>query len=143
MLAVGLAVVDHVAGAIPAPTSSDIVVSTPEVAVGTPDTDTDTDTDTPTEQAPAAQPDDAADRFLTAFRENFGETDWGMTVTGARVQTGNLYLTAQIDRTTDEETAQEIQRGAINLLNTGGLGTYTWVIVEDGTGTVVTQGQVD
>ncbi|OBB79270.1 hypothetical protein [Mycolicibacterium peregrinum] len=78
------------------------------------------------------------------FRTNFGETNWGMAVTGFSFKDGNLHVSAQIDAS-DKATAEKIQRGVVNLIRTGGpyaVGPINWVIVEDGTGVVVTQQKV-
>lgn len=82
--------------------------------------------------------------FIDAATDDFAPS-WAATITGVRLDGKNLYLTAQIDRKVDAETADKIQGLYVNSLRTvppewGD--QVDWVIVEDGTHTVVTQERV-
>ncbi|MCZ4652781.1 MULTISPECIES: hypothetical protein [Gordonia] len=83
----------------------------------------------------------AQSELKSDIEENFGTTSWGMTITDVRIENSNVFVTAQIAKG-DTETAKRIQTGVINLVRSGDYGDISFVIVEDGTGTVVTQESV-
>jgi hypothetical protein len=96
----------------------------------------------PQTESPMSQIDETQHADLSqAIQDNYGETSWGMTVTDVEVENGMATVRAQIPAG-DQETATQIQRGVINLVRGGDFGDILFVIVKDGTGTVVTQEQV-
>lgn len=89
----------------------------------------------------AAEPDGLSDsqKLGDAIKDNYGNTTWGQTITDVELRSGMLRVRAQISGA-DKDTAAKIQRGVFNLVTTASsLPKVDWVIVEDGTGTVITQ----
>lgn len=99
---------------------------------------------TTSSEAPAGPSE--SEQLSSVFAVNYDSTSWYPLVTGVRVDKNNAYVTAQVDRNSDKQIAETIQRAMVNLIETGDnddqFGNVRWVIVEDSSGTVVTQQQV-
>ena len=123
-------------------------------ACGGGDTTDDTTTETTTAEAAATVDQTELDNwakgvvglgesqeFIDAATDDFAPS-WAAPITGVRLDGSNLYITSQIDRNLDEETAEKIQNLYVNSLRMTPPewgDQVDWVIVEDGTNTVVTQ----
>ena len=84
--------------------------------------------------------------------------DWGDTadaaprfadyVTGARLESGKIYVTMQVNRESDDdvamaEDANRLLKNSAKINFPENLSHVDWIIVEDGTGTVVSQESID
>lgn len=84
--------------------------------------------------------------------------DWGDTadaaprfadyVTGARLESGKIYVTMQVNRESDDdvamaEDANRLLKNSAKINFPESLSHVDWIIVEDGTGTVVSQESID
>lgn len=84
--------------------------------------------------------------------------DWGDTadaaprfadyVTGARLESGKIYVTMQVNRESDDdvamaEDANRLLKNSAKINFPANLSHVDWIIVEDGTGTVVSQESID
>src|SRR5699024_5493227 len=84
--------------------------------------------------------------------------DWGDTadaaprfadyVTGARLESGKIYVTMQVNRESDDdvamaEDANRLLKNSAKINFPANLSHVDWIIVEDVTGTVVSQESID
>lgn len=80
---------------------------------------------------------------VDSFREASGDT-WMFHVAETRVEGQNAYIRLQGSREDPElvEMAENAARYVVNLASLRDLDGISWVIVEDGTGVVITQEQI-
>ncbi|MFC6714164.1 hypothetical protein [Branchiibius cervicis] len=129
----------------PAPTTTTTTSSTaPTTTTTTPASSSSAAPTTSTTSSPS--PTTTADQgavLYKALKDNFGQTSWGMTITGVQVRNKSAFVRAQISHD-DKETAEKVLRGAYNIVTTGtDYEDINFVVVEDGTGVVVVQKMVD
>lgn len=83
----------------------------------------------------------ADQEFIEAATDEIAPS-WAATINSVRLDGGNLYINSQINRQTETDTAETIERmyyNALTLTPPEWADRVDWVIVEDGTGVVVTQ----
>lgn len=79
--------------------------------------------------------------FIEAATDEIAPS-WAATINSVRLDGSNLYINSQINRQLDQETAETIERmyyNALTLTPPEWADRVDWIIVEDGTGVVVTQ----
>lgn len=67
------------------------------------------------------------------------------SITGVRMDGSNMYITMQIDRSTEKDKAESVVKMLSNSIEMSPpefADSLSWIIVEDGTGTVVKQESV-
>lgn len=83
----------------------------------------------------------ADQEFIEAATDEIAPS-WAATINSVRLDGSNLYINSQINRQTETDTAETIERmyhNALTLTPPEWADRVDWVIVEDGTGVVITQ----